>query len=58
VLIGVAIVAVALHLTLGGTVLAHTPWTGWVLGFVVTVVVAKAALVGGLALRRHRSRIG
>jgi hypothetical protein len=27
-------------------------------GFVVTVVLAKATLVGGLALRRHRSRIG
>ena len=57
VLIGVAVVAVALHLAFGGTVLAHTPWTGWVLGFLVTVVVTKVALVGGFALRRHRSRI-
>jgi hypothetical protein len=57
-LIGIAVVAVALHLTLGGTVLAQTPWTGWVIGFLVTVVVVKAALVGGLALRRHRNRIG
>ncbi|WP_329242501.1 DUF2218 domain-containing protein [Streptomyces sp. NBC_01478] len=58
IVIGVAAVAVALHLALGGTALAHTPWTGWVVGFLVTVVVAKAALVGGLALHRHRSRIG
>ncbi|MFJ9374799.1 DUF2218 domain-containing protein [Streptomyces sp. NPDC101455] len=58
IVIGVAVVAVALHLALGGTVLAHTPWTGWVVGFLVTVVAVKAALVGGLALRRHRSRIG
>ncbi|WP_405847833.1 DUF2218 domain-containing protein [Streptomyces sp. NBC_01518] len=58
VVIGVAAIAVALHLALGGTVLANTPWTGWVVGFVVTVALAKAALVGGLALRRHRSRIG
>ena len=56
--IGVAAVAVALHLALGGTVLARTPWTGWVVGFLVTVVALKAALVGGLALHRHRSRIG
>lgn len=58
IVIGVAAVAVALHLALGGTVLAHTSWTGWVVGFLVTAVAVKAALVGGLALRRHRSRIG
>ncbi|MFI5881305.1 DUF2218 domain-containing protein [Streptomyces sp. NPDC051554] len=58
IVIGVAVVAVAVHLALGGTVLANTPWTGWVVGFLVTVVVVKAALVGGLALRRHGSRIG
>ncbi|MEV0483487.1 DUF2218 domain-containing protein [Streptomyces sp. NPDC050508] len=57
-LIGVAVVAVAVHLALGGTVLAHTSWTGWAVGFLVTVVVAKAALVGGLALRRHGRRTG
>ncbi|WP_406118496.1 DUF2218 domain-containing protein [Streptomyces sp. NBC_00989] len=57
VVIGVAVVAVALHLALGGTVLAHTSWTGRVVGFLVTVVAVKMTLVG-LALRRHRSRIG
>jgi len=56
VVIGVAVVAVALHLALGGTVLAHTPWTGWVVGFLVTVLAVKAALVGGLALHRHGRR--
>lgn len=56
--IGVAVIAVALHLGLGGAVLTRTSWTGWAVGFLVTVVVVKAALVGGFALRRHRRRTG
>ncbi|MFD4560899.1 DUF2218 domain-containing protein [Streptomyces sp. NPDC058469] len=56
--IGVVVVAVALHLALGGTVLAQMSWTGWVVAFLVTVVAVKGALAGGLALHRHRSRIG
>ena len=56
VVIGVAVIAVALHLGLGGAVLTRTSWTGWVVGFLVTVVVVKAALMGGFALHRHRRR--
>nr|WSY49132.1 hypothetical protein OG999_02520 [Streptomyces sp. NBC_00886] len=55
---GVAIVAIAVHLTLGGTVLARMRWTGWIASLLVTVVVGKVALVGGLALRRHGRRAG
>ncbi|MFI6405968.1 DUF2218 domain-containing protein [Streptomyces sp. NPDC050548] len=54
--IGVAVIAVALHLGLGGAVLTRTSWTGWLVGFLVTVVVVKVALVGGFTLHRHRRR--
>ena len=57
VVIAVAVIAVALHLALGGAVLTRMSWTGWVVGFLVTIVAVKAALVGGFALRRHRRRV-
>ncbi|MFI5882912.1 DUF2218 domain-containing protein [Streptomyces sp. NPDC051554] len=56
--VGAAVVAVALHLALGGSVLADTPWTGWAVGFVVTAVLVKVTAVGGLAIRRGRPRTG
>ncbi|MEV0904247.1 DUF2218 domain-containing protein [Streptomyces hokutonensis] len=56
--IGVTTVAVALHLALGGTVLAQMSWTGWVVGFLATAVVVKVALLGRLALHHHGRRTG
>lgn len=60
---GVAAVAavaavVAVHLGLGGAVLADTRWTGWALALAVTAVVVKVGIVGGLAIRRGRRRTG
>ncbi|MFF0087623.1 DUF2218 domain-containing protein [Streptomyces canus] len=49
---------VAVHLGLGGAVLAGTRWTGWVVGLVVTAVVVKLGVVGTLAVRRSRRRTG
>ncbi|MEV4453107.1 MULTISPECIES: DUF2218 domain-containing protein [Streptomyces] len=45
---------VAVHLGLGGAVLADTRWTGWAVGFVVTAAVVKIGVVGSLAIRRGR----
>ncbi|WP_371643007.1 DUF2218 domain-containing protein [Streptomyces mirabilis] len=55
----VAVAAVvAVHLGLGGAVLADTRWTGWVVGFVLTAAVVKICVVGSLAVRRGRRRTG
>lgn len=56
--VGVVAVIVAVHLGLGGAVLADVPWTGWAVGFVVTAVLVKIAVVGGFAIRRSRRRTG
>ncbi|WP_067016453.1 DUF2218 domain-containing protein [Streptomyces dysideae] len=50
------LVMVAVHLELGGAVLADTPWTGWAVGFVVTAVLVKVGIVASLALRRAHRR--
>lgn len=50
------LVVVALHLGLGGAVLAAPQWAGWTLGAVVAVVVAKVVVVGGvIAIRRRKA---
>ncbi|MFD8926113.1 hypothetical protein [Streptomyces mirabilis] len=49
---------VAVHLGLGGAVLADTRWTGWAVDFVFTAAVVKIGVVGSLAVRRGRRRTG
>ncbi|MGI5451776.1 DUF2218 domain-containing protein [Streptomyces sp. CA-249302] len=52
-----ALVAVAaVHMGLGGAVLADTRWTGLAVGLLVSAVVVKIGIVGGLAVRRGRRR--
>ncbi|GAB2883643.1 hypothetical protein GCM10027074_60330 [Streptomyces deserti] len=53
----VALVALvlAVHLGWGGVVLANWQWIGWAVGGVLAVVLGKAALLGGFALRRGRA---
>ncbi|WP_326724801.1 DUF2218 domain-containing protein [Streptomyces sp. NBC_00243] len=50
------IVAVALHLGLGGAVLADARWTGWAIGFIVTAVVVKVAVLSVFAVRHGPRR--
>lgn len=56
-LIAVITLVVAVHLGLGGSLLASGAWKNWAIGTVLAVVLVKAALVlGGLAIRRSRAR--
>lgn len=55
---GAVVAVVAVHLGLGGAVLADMRWTGWAVGLVVTAVLVKVCVVGTLALRRSRRRTG
>lgn len=53
----VAVIAlvVAVHLGLGGLLLASGPWKHWVIGAVLTVVLLRAAYVFGRLVRRKRA---
>lgn len=50
------IVAMAVHLGLGGAVLADARWTGWAIGFIVTAVVVKVAVLSVFAVRHGPRR--
>ncbi|MGW3628330.1 DUF2218 domain-containing protein [Streptomyces sp. NPDC000880] len=45
----------AVHLGLGGVVLANWQRTGWAVGGVLVVVLVKVAVLGGFAIRRGRA---
>jgi hypothetical protein len=47
--------AVAVHLGLGGALLAHARWTSWVTNVIVALVVVKALFIGRFALRRSKT---
>ena len=55
VLVGVVIVVVAVHLGLGSWLLTSSCWTGTAIGTVLAIVVAKAAAVGLVSVRRARA---
>ncbi|MFF4351004.1 DUF2218 domain-containing protein [Streptomyces sp. NPDC001530] len=51
------VLAVAVHLGLGGILLANWRWTGWAVGVVLAVVLLKAAVLTGLGrfvIRRNK----
>ncbi|MCX5555774.1 DUF2218 domain-containing protein [Streptomyces sp. NBC_00038] len=50
------IVAMAVHLGLGGAVLAGTQWTGWAIGFIATAIVVKIAVLSVFAVRHGPRR--
>jgi hypothetical protein len=54
-LTALGVVVVAVHLGLGGAVLADWRWTGGAVGLVLVAVLAKAAVVGGFAVHRGRA---
>lgn len=54
-LVAVIALVLAVHLGLGSVVLANWQWTGWAIGVVLAVVLLKAALLGGFAMRRGRA---
>jgi hypothetical protein len=45
----------AVHLGLGGMLLANWRWTGWAVGGVLAVVLVKATVLGGFAFHRNRT---
>ncbi|MFE9880648.1 DUF2218 domain-containing protein [Streptomyces sp. NPDC005784] len=55
-LMGVVVLVLAVHLGLGGVLLSNWRWTGWAVGGLLAVVLVKAALVGGFAIRRRPRR--
>lgn len=53
----VGVLAVAVHLGLGGVLLANWRWTGWAVGVVLAVVLLKVTVLTGLGrfvVRRNR----
>jgi hypothetical protein len=50
----VVVAVLAVHLGLGSLLLANWRWTGWAVGGLLAVVLAKAVLLGGLVMRRAR----
>jgi hypothetical protein len=58
VLAGVVVVAVAVHVGLGGWLLASSHWTGTAVGIVLAVVLVKVGAVGLVAARRVRAARG
>ncbi|WP_369254978.1 DUF2218 domain-containing protein [Streptomyces sp. R35] len=56
-LVAVGVLAVAVHLGLGGVLLANWRWTGWAVGVVLAVVLLKVTVLTGLGrfvVRRNR----
>lgn len=56
--VAVGVLAVAVHLGLGGVLLANWRWTGWAVGVVLAVVLLKVTVLTGLGrfvLRRDRT---
>ncbi|GCB43485.1 DUF2218 domain-containing protein [Streptomyces sp. NL15-2K] len=54
-LVVVVALVLAVHLRVGGVLLANWQWTGWAAGGVLLVVLVKVAALGGFALRRGRA---
>ncbi|MFD7280993.1 DUF2218 domain-containing protein [Streptomyces sp. NPDC059862] len=54
-LVVVLALVLAVHLGLGGVLLANWRWTGWAVGGVLAVVLVKAVLLGGFAVHRGRA---
>ncbi|MFE9646383.1 DUF2218 domain-containing protein [Streptomyces sp. NPDC006365] len=54
-LVAVVALVLAVHLGLGGAVLANWQWTGWAVGGVLAVVLVKVAVLGGFAVRCGRA---
>ncbi|MDN3021408.1 DUF2218 domain-containing protein [Streptomyces sp. S.PB5] len=52
--VAVVVIALAAHLGLGSVLVSHWRWTGWAVGGLVVIVLLKAALLGGFAVRRGR----
>lgn len=49
--------AIALHLGLGGAVLANSRWTGWAAGIILVIVLLKIAriVLGGFGILHRRA---
>lgn len=57
--VGAAIVAVAVHLGIGGAALSREKWTGWTVNAVLVILVVKLLFMGGhLILGRRALRFG
>ncbi|MGW0840962.1 DUF2218 domain-containing protein [Streptomyces sp. NPDC002787] len=54
-LAAVIALVLAVHLGLGGMLLANWRWTGWAVGGVLAVVLVKIAVLGGFAFGRNRA---
>ncbi|MCX4585950.1 DUF2218 domain-containing protein [Streptomyces sp. NBC_01481] len=57
-LVAVVVLVIAVHLGLGGALLANWRWSGWAAGIVLAVVLVKAIVVTGLgrfAIRRGKA---
>ncbi|MGW7265296.1 hypothetical protein [Streptomyces sp. NPDC054842] len=50
----VVVAVLVVHLGLGRVLRAHWRWTGWAVGGLPAVVLAKVALVGGFVIRWAR----
>ncbi|MFI6850868.1 DUF2218 domain-containing protein [Streptomyces sp. NPDC050416] len=51
-------IVLAVHLGLGDVLLSNWRWTGWAAGGLLALVLVKAALLGGFAVRRGRASKG
>lgn len=49
------VLAIALHLGLGGILVANWQWTAGTVGGVLAVVLVKVAVLGGIVVRRRKS---
>jgi hypothetical protein len=56
--VGIVAIVLAVHLGLGGVLLSNWRWTGWAAGGLLALVLVKAALLGGFAVRRGRASKG
>lgn len=57
-LVAVVVLVIAVHLGLGGALLANWRWTGWAVGIVLAVVLVKAIVLtslGRFAIRRGKA---
>jgi len=55
VLTAVVALVLAVHLGLGGVLVANWQWTGWAAGGVLAVVLVKVVVLGGFAVQRGRA---